>query len=223
MNRLSIFNFIRYSILNTLFPIKCCNCQMKNQVLCENCINKIRLTEKIIDKNIVAIFDYQDPIIKKVIWELKYHHRRYLGEKLGQLLYKFSINEIVNLKTSIGDQPILIIPVPISIKKTKLRGYNQAKIIAQGFCHSDPKGIFELKDKIIFKKIETLPQAKIANRRKRLLNIKGVFEIKNPNPVKGQTIIIIDDVITTGGTINEIIKILKKAGAKKVIGLAVAH
>ena len=54
-------------------------------------------------------------------------------------------------------------------------------------------------------------------------NVRGVFEIKNPEIVKGRTIVVIDDVTTTGGTISEIIKILKKAGAKKVVGFAVAH
>ena len=83
--------------------------------------------------------------------------------------------------------------------------------------------IFELKNHIVFKKIDTLPQAKITNRKRRLENVRGVFDIKNPENIKGKTIIIIDDVTTTGGTILEIMKILKKSGAKKVIGFAVAH
>lgn len=223
MKNLTIFNFIKNFILDIFFPLRCLGCQNKNEILCNNCVDKIHLAERETDKNITAIFDYRDPIIKKVIWELKYHHRRYLGQKLGQLLYEFLIEELSDLKIIISGQSILIIPVPISIKKTKLRGYNQAKIIAQGFCYSAPKEVFELKNKIIFKKTETIPQAKITNRRKRLLNVKGVFEIKNPQLVRGRVIIIIDDVTTTGGTINEIIRILKKAGAKKVIGLTIAH
>ena len=53
--------------------------------------------------------------------------------------------------------------------------------------------------------------------------MNGVFEIKNSESVKGRTIFVIDDVITTGGTIMEIMKILKKAGAKKVYGFGIAH
>ncbi len=69
----------------------------------------------------------------------------------------------------------------------------------------------------------TIPQARLTNRNKRLQNIKGAFSIINTNIIKGKTVIIIDDVTTTGGTMLEIIKILKKSGAKKVIGFAVAH
>lgn len=216
-------NKIKNFLLDILFPTKCLGCQMKNEVLCSNCIFKIRLVERETDKNIIALFDYRDPLIKRVIWELKYHHKRYLGEKLGQLLYEFLIEDISDMRIDISGRSIYVIPVPISSKKTKMRGYNQTHAIAKGFCNRAELGIFELKDKVIIKKIETIPQAKITNRKRRLENIRGVFEIKNGDIIKGRTIVVIDDVTTTGGTITEIMKILKKAGAKKVVGFAVAH
>jgi competence protein ComFC len=214
---------IKNSFLDILFPIYCSGCGIKNEILCNNCITKIHIAERETDQNILAMFDYRDPLIKKVIWELKYHHKRYLGEKLGQLLYEFLIEDISEVKIDVPGRSIIVIPVPISNKKTKKRGYNQALAIAKGFCHQAPVGIFELKNKIIIKKIETTPQAQITNRRKRLENVRGIFEIKNKEIIKGRTIIIIDDVTTTGGTIRELIKILKKTGAKRVIGFAVAH
>jgi competence protein ComFC len=214
---------IKDFLLDILFPIKCLGCQSKNVVICDNCIAKIRIAERETDKNILAVFDYRDPIIKKAIWELKYYHKRYLGRKLGQLLYEFLVEDISDIRTYALGRPILVIPVPISKKKTLTRGYNQSLAIAKGFCNSSTEQIFELKDKIVIKKVETLPQARITNRKRRLENIKGVFEIKNKDEVKGRTIIIIDDVTTTGGTINEISKILKKSGAKKVIGFTIAH
>lgn len=171
----------------------------------------------------MAVFDYRNEIIKKAIWELKYYHKRYLGEKLGQLLYEFLIEDIGDMKMYVPGRSIFVIPVPTSTKKTKSRGYNQALAIAKGFCGSAPTKTFELKDKVVIKKIDTLPQAKISNRKRRLENVRGVFEVKNKEIVKDRTIIVIDDVTTTGGTINEIMKILKKSGAKKVVGFAVAH
>lgn len=214
---------IKNFLLETLFPTKCLGCEEKNEILCNNCLVKISLAERETEDNILAVFDYRDPIIKKAVWELKYHHKRYIGEKLGQLLYEFLLEEISDMRTIVSGRPILVIPVPISNKKIKLRGYNQSLFIAKGFCDASEVGVFELKKDIIFKKINNIPQAKITNRKRRLENVRGVFDIKNEIVVKGRTIIVIDDVTTTGGTIGEIIKVLKKSGAKKVIGFAVAH
>src|ERR1035437_8603416 len=113
-------------LLELLFPTKCLGCGIKNEILCTNCISKIHLAERETDKNILAVFDYRDPIIKKVIWELKYHHKRYLGEKLGLLLYEFLIEDISDLKIEVSGRSIYVVPVPISNKKTKVRGYNQS-------------------------------------------------------------------------------------------------
>lgn len=209
-------------ILNILFPTKCIGCGKINEIFCDNCIQKIHLTDKEIDRDISAVFDYKDNVIKKSIWELKYHHKKYLGEKIGQLLYSNLLEDIYNLKIS-TDRAIYVIPVPISNKKKKQRGYNQSLSIAKGFCNYSESGIFELKDKIIYKKRETKPQAQILNRKNRLKNVQNVFDINDKDIIKGRTIIIIDDVTTTGATINEIIKILKKYGAKKVVGFAFAH
>lgn len=216
-------NIIKNFLLDTLFPIKCLGCQVKNEILCNNCIPKIQLVQREVSENISAVFDYRDSLIRKAIWELKYHHKRYLGEKLGQLMYEHFIEDISDMKVGVLGRSIFVIPVPVSNKKKKVRGYNQTEAIAKGFCKQAEVGIFELKDRIIYKKIETLPQAKITSRKRRLENVRGVFEIKNPEIVKGRTIIVIDDVTTTGGTISEIMKVLKSSGAKKVVGFAIAH
>lgn len=223
MNPVLFINKTINFILDILFPIKCLGCETKNQILCDNCISKIKPAERETERDILALFDYRDTIIKKAIWELKYHNKRYLGKKLGQLLYESMIEEIADLRTMTSGRSIFVVPVPISNIKNKKRGYNQAHIIAKEFCGSAPFNIFKLQNKIVIKKIETIPQARIHERKRRLKNVHGVFEVKNEYLVKGRTFIVIDDVTTTGGTINEIIKILKKAGAKKVIGLAVAH
>jgi ComF family protein len=223
MNPRLYVNKTKNFLLDILFPTKCIGCEIKDEILCNSCVAKIRLAERETDKNIVAMFDYRDPVVKKIIWELKYHHKRYLGEKLGQLLYEFLMEDISDMKVEVSGRSIFVIPVPISNNKTRVRGYNQANTIAKGFCNQAGAGVFELKDNIIFKKVDTLPQARITNRRRRLENVRGVFDIKNSETLKGRTIIVIDDVTTTGGTINEVMKILKKAGAKNIIGFAVAH
>ncbi|MBK5215278.1 MAG: ComF family protein [Candidatus Pacebacteria bacterium] len=222
--KLSIdFNQIKNFLLGLFFPIKCVGCQAENEILCANCIKKIGLSEQKIDGDIFAVFSYQDEIIKKAIWELKYHQKRYIGDKLGKLLYEYLIEEISDIKMDVSGRSIYVIPTPISNKKMRTRGYNQSLAIVKGFCSTEGKEVFEIKNKIINKKVDNIPQAKITNKKRRLENVRGVFEIKNKESVKGRTIIVVDDVTTTGGTLTGIMKILKKAGAKKVYGFAVAH
>ena len=191
--------------------------------MCQNCVIKIPKAERETERGIMACFDYRDPLIKKAIWNLKYYHRSHLGQTLGKLLYESFVEDISDMRIYASGQAILVIPVPLSPMRKKTRGYNQAERIARGFCDCGGREVLELKNNIIIKKIDTLPQAKITNRARRLKNIKGVFEIKNKESVKGRTIIVIDDVTTTGGTITEIMNMLKKSGAKKVVGFAVAH
>jgi len=209
--------------LELLFPSRCIGCHSYSSMLCSNCTNLLRTAERETENGIMAAYDYRDPLIKDAIWKLKYYHSPHLGQRLGELLYESFLEEIEEIKIFSLGSPIYVIPIPISKNRKENRGYNQSEIIAKSFCKIAPLNTFKLKNKIIFKKINIIPQAKLNNRNKRLQNIKGAFEIKNKEAVKGKTIIIIDDVTTTGGTILEIMKILKKAGAKKVFGLAVAH
>lgn len=212
-----------HEFLEILFPSRCIDCNKSGYILCDNCEYKFKLAERETESNIIALYDYRDEIVKKAIWQLKYHHTPYLGKRLGEFLYRELIEEIESLYNFSLGSPLLVIPVPITHNKKNFRGYNQSEIIAKSFCNKSDKNIFKFSNKIIFKKSNTIPQARLTNRKKRLENIKGSFEIKNQEEVKGKTIIIIDDVTTTGGTILEIMKVLKKSGAKKVVGFAVAH
>jgi len=210
-------------ILDLLFPQTCMGCNKKGSILCDSCVYSIRRAERETNKDIVAIYDYRDPIIKRAIWNLKYYKQKYIGKILGQILYEAFIEDIADIKVLSGGLPIIVIPVPLSKTKKKTRGYNQAEIIANSFVNCAKNTDLELNTDTINKNIDTTPQARITNRNKRLRNVHGAFKILRPDLVIGRTFIIIDDVTTTGGTITEIIKILKLSKAKKVIGLAIAH
>ena len=218
-----IIKSIFEALIEILLPSRCFGCQAKYQILCSNCLNNAQKSEREANNQIIALFDYHDPLIKRIIWSLKYHHLKALGIRLGQFLYENLLEYISEIREYTKGQKIIVIPVPISKKRFRIRGYNQALVIASGFCKSDKEEIFELRNDIVIKKIKTIPQARIKNRKDRLKNIRGAFAIKNQKKIKNRVIFVIDDVTTTGGTINEIIKILKKAKAKKVIGLAIAH
>lgn len=217
------FNTLINTCLELLFPTKCVGCKNKGDVICNNCLNNLHKTQRETVDDIFAIYDYKDPVVKRAIWEIKYHHGAYLGKKIGLLMKESLMEEINDLFLFSQGSPIYVIPVPISKNKKKSRGYNQSDIIAESFCKAINQTIFEFKNDIVYKKFDSIPQAKIKNKSKRLKNIKGSFGIKNEKEIRGKTIIIIDDVTTTGGTISEIIKILKKNGAKKVVGFTFAH
>lgn len=210
-------------LLDLLFPTRCTNCKTKGPELCQDCSNNMPYPDHENMENIFASFEYQEPAIKKLLHALKYYNKKYVGNLLGKYLYERLNEEISELYIFSAGSPILLIPVPLSTQRFKERKYNQAKLIAQGLIESDTNKIFQLADNVIQKIKETPPQARIKNRQKRLQNIVGCFSIQNPKKVIGKTIIIIDDVTTTGGTIYEIMKILKNSGAKKVVGFAVAH
>jgi len=81
----------------------------------------------------------------------------------------------------------------------------------------------QLANNILIKPKETEHQARIRDRRERLKNIAGSFAVKNNEKIKGKNIILIDDILTTGATLSEAKKVLKQAGARKVIAFTVAH
>lgn len=109
-------------------------------------------------------------------------------------------------------------PVPLHSTKLKIRGFNQAAYIGNFF-----NTILRLPIIDSFERAkETLPQAEIREKKDRYLNIKGAFRPKKDKKIK-TTVVIIDDVITTGFTILELTKALKKNGAQKVFALTLAR
>ncbi len=214
--------YICDGVLSLLFPDRCAGCTLSGTALCELCVRKLRTAERETARGIVAAFDYRDPIIRQVLWQLKYYRRSHLGPIVGTLLYETLIEEVSELRIFASGRPILVIPVPLSKKRRKERGYNQAEHIARGFCESGGAN-FELCTDAVVKIKDTAPQARIANRTKRLANIRGAYHVIHPEKIRGRTIIVMDDITTTGGTITEIMNILKSSGARKAIGFAVAH
>lgn len=116
------------------------------------------------------------------------------------------------------DKPDLIIPVPLAYWRQVRRGYNQALVLAKLLGkHSD----IPIAGGLISRKYRQNQGHKSLKERK--ANISGVFRVKRPDAVKGKSILIIDDVITTGATLNELAKVLLKAGAKQISAVCFAR
>jgi len=112
----------------------------------------------------------------------------------------------------------LIVPVPLHSRRKRERGFNQAKLLAEIVARHFNLTLIEALKRIK----NTKPQAKIKDIEKRMKNISNCFVIKNPEMIQGKNIILVDDVFTSGATMNEAVKILKQNGAKKVIALVLA-
>ncbi len=112
-----------------------------------------------------------------------------------------------------------MVPVPIHPKKHKERGFNQAEILAKELAKL--KGI-DLEKKALVKVKNTLPQTTLTSE-ERAANVKGVFQLKDKERIKGKIILLIDDVYTTGSTLRECSLTLLEGGAREVRAVTVAQ
>ena len=146
-------------------------------------------------------------------------------------VHSFKYGEAINLAGFIGreihsklrqtEEFDMIIPVPLHSRKLKLRGYNQAALIAEIVSKRSGKRA----EKNLLKRIRNdSPQATL-HRVERIRNVKSSFAISKraEGVVRGKRILLVDDVMTTGATLNECAKILKKAGAAVVVGITFAR
>ena len=116
--------------------------------------------------------------------------------------------------------PDLVLPVPLHPKRLKERGFNQAGLLAREFARKIRVPV--LFDAII-RKNRTQPQARLT-RGERLKNVKGAFELSGAQRVRGRRILLLDDVFTTGSTLSECAKTLKrKGGASEVYAITVTR
>ncbi len=160
----------------------------------------------------MAIFRYNH-VIRKIISSLKYRDQTFVAKKFARLLFDKAKNEIAACD--------LIIPVPLHVKRLRKRKFNQAILLAKNLLKFAPEKTFYA-DFLIRTK-HTKPQVEL-KKKERESNLKNVFEVnkKYLELVRGKKIILIDDVTTTGATLENCAKVLKKYGAKEVVVLVVA-
>ncbi len=158
----------------------------------------------------VLILAVYQPPISQLIKALKYQHTRAAGKMLAQLLFLHINFPEFDLITS----------APISKKRLNERGFNQAQLIAEELASKLNKPF-----KKLLKKIKDTKKQARSSFQQRLSNLSDCFRVESPyrDFVKNKTILIIDDVISTGSTLNECAKTLKASGAKQVIGVALAQ
>lgn len=159
-----------------------------------------------------SVFIYKEPI-KRAITQFKF-----LGcTALAELFVKAIITHLNEFIKQIA--PDIIIPVPLHLHRLRERGYNQCLLLAQHMART--LGI-PCKKRVLRKVKPTIPQVGLSSYQRRL-NIKGSFAVFDQDAVQGKRILLIDDVLTTGSTVNECAKVLVKAGADGVWVITLAR
>lgn len=144
--------------------------------------------------------------IDTAVYAIKYHHRTQLAQDLGALLGEHP--HVQELPSS-----CMLCPIPIHIARRRERGYNQAECIAQGIARTT--GLQVLGNGVLRRSRYTQSQTTKSDR-DRLTNVNNAFVVTDAESVRGRHIILVDDVVTTGATVNACATALVMAGARRV-------
>ena len=209
-------------ILNLIYPPVCGICgKLNSNFLCKKCqkeleaeavfgIDNIENNTKYFDEHLY-IFKYEG-IIRRTIIKYKFKEETYLYKTFVNFLLK---NKKFFEKIKKYDT---IIPVPISKKRYKIRGYNQSELIGKDLSK---KLNINIGTEYLFKTKNIMEQSKLS-KEERAKNIQGVYKLINKEKLENKKILLIDDVYTTGSTVNECSRILRKANPKKIGVLTLA-
>lgn len=159
-----------------------------------------------------ALYLYQGPLMA-VVHDLKYNKKSHLAKSLGPLLASYAEDWIGRAENT------LVMPVPLHPRRLRERGFNQSLLLARHVASR----IGAKLDYLSLRRIRfTLPQTKLTSD-ERKKNVRRAFALVGKTPLKGRTVLLIDDVATTGSTLNECARALKKAGVKGVYCLVLAR
>ena len=195
--------------MDLFFPPSCVVCGKRAEKwICEKCDKYVSkyLNKSSIQGNKYYLFEYKD-IIRKLMLVYKFYDANYISH--------FFVNEIIKNEKIIGKLFFydIIIPVPMNYKKQKVRGYNQSSLVSKELAHKTKK----LYLPVMYKKEGIKQQAKLT-RKERMQNIKNAFYIKecDRSLIQGKNVVLIDDIYTTGSTVNECKRVLQNSGVNQV-------
>lgn len=215
-------------ILNFIYPLSCEICGRdlaadNSRRLCNSCWERMAMIDipycprpdignKVYFRRVQAVGKYEG-VLKECIHLVKYNRKTALNKVLSELMIKH-IKEHLNIETI-----DYIIPVPLYKKQYWRRGFNQTELLVSEIGRYFNKPVIAKNLKRIK---NTRPQYKL-NKSERIKNIKKVFAVIKPETFHQKSVLLVDDVYTTGATVNECAKVLSKAGANSVDVLVLAH
>ncbi|RJQ13817.1 ComF family protein [Candidatus Parcubacteria bacterium] len=233
MKSKSLILSIKNYLLDVLFPKQCLGCKKEGFFLCQDCIVKISSLSRLVCpvclkglpttdlsqakcnthfkktkiKFLAYTTFYENPLVRKLVSSFKY---RYIQE-ISSILSKLMAENLKQYKL----EGFIIVPVPLYPKKLNERGFNQAELLAKDISSS-----LDLPMENVLQKIKSTPSQTELSSKERKLNPKDAFLCFAPERIRGKNIILVDDVFTTGATLEECAKTLKQYGVK-IIGAVV--
>ena len=208
-------------LLDLFFPRKCVFCrrliERKDESICPKCKKELPYTENggILKGNFFTFCVsplYYENSVREALLRYKFYQLTVYAEPFGKLISE-CVAEYIDAQVDI------ISWVPLSKKRLRSRGYDQARLLAETV--SCELGIPCVP--VLRKKKDTAPQSRTGSAEKRKKNISGAYEVIDKNLIDGKTILLIDDIVTTGSTLAECARTLGRGGADKVYCAAVAR
>ncbi|OGM29748.1 hypothetical protein A2873_02515 [Candidatus Woesebacteria bacterium RIFCSPHIGHO2_01_FULL_42_80] len=220
-------------VFDIFFPKKCLECGRFGKYICNNCFSKTEQAFAICPgcgnpsrdglrhsyckyktplNRLILIWKYSG-VVRKALIGLKFKLAFSIAEELA--------NRAVTQLQTIQLADSLLVPIPLHPRRQNWRGFNQAEEIGK-IIASKMNWVFEPK---LLKRIIDTPHQIGLNKKQRLENISEAFVLKHKDPsliTRNPSLILFDDVYTTGSTMKEAAKVLKKAGFDNIVGLAVA-
>ena len=197
------------ALLDIIYPYdnKCIICGVEGFLgICSKCKSEIK---RVHQQEEIMAYGYYGGVLKKLILNLKYHKSFIAGKVLADLLCQI----IIEKKLSID----CICYVPISKDSLKKRGFNQCSVLAKNIS-----SILDIPVIDCLVKVKETKEQKLLGKEERMKNILDAFEIKNKEKLFKKNILLIDDVYTTGATINECKKNIEKCNINKIYLLTIA-
>ena len=206
------------SLLDWIYYKRCyfCGKLSYSEIMCDECCKKIKFNpprqhKSLNNIEIFSVSPYKNEI-QKLIRGIKYHNKKDFAPYAAQILFDFWQN------TTYAQTSFELIPMPSHIKRLKQRKYNHIELIAAEF--SKLTG-YSINTELISRVKDTVPQYKLS-RTQRLENLKDAFYV-NKEKYTGANLLLLDDICTTGVTLQEMIKVLNKAGVNKICALVLSN
>jgi len=238
---MALFSSLKNLFIDILFPSLCLNCGREGTYLCYDCASLVQVfedqycpfcrTPKIVpdgktcfncrgSKKLNGLFcaaSYENKLVRGILHQFKYKPQ--FAKCLARPLASFIITHLQLINQAEFPTTGIWVPIPLHIKKAKERGFNQAEELAKEL--SEQLG-GELLPDVLRKTRPTRSQTDLPAK-EREKNVEGAFKCVGSQTVRGKKILLVDDVFTTGATMEECARVLKAAGAKEVWGVAVAR